>query len=328
MCVCVCVYSCEYIKAILIRILVYEIRSSVFYAYSVHTLSRPVVCKRRSWAMRQESVSEAGGKQGALRSHAQSHSSLISHGASSAHDPTMGGEVVRVGNIQSSCRHQLFLCVSCIWKWSYIRTPVSKQKTGVDWRVKKKTAGWNNGVSSLLFSNLFCVCVFTVSIRNVRRKEARKEGRRRLLIGGFFFCLSVLGEGFSAGRERCRTWHIKRKLCGLLSTRWRPAMWVLKSVSFLCILSYFLMGFWSIQMGSGSSHLERKMGKRDLIARVKWGRRVAATASFILWSSRYWQNHNRACNCASAIWVSSLAFPAEWGSFFGPKCAHLHATKW
>jgi hypothetical protein len=36
------------------------------------------------------------GKQGASRAYAQSHSSQISHGASSAHDPTMGGEVVRV----------------------------------------------------------------------------------------------------------------------------------------------------------------------------------------------------------------------------------------
>jgi hypothetical protein len=268
--------------------------------------------------MREESVSEAGGKQRALRAHAQSHSSQISHGASSAHDPTMGGEVVRVGSFQSSRRREFLLCVSCIWKWSYVRDSWRLE------RAKRRRAGWNNGVSSLLFSNLLCVCVFIVSLRNGRRKE----GRRRLLIGGFFVCLCVLGEGFSAGRERCRTWHIKRKLCGLLSTRSRPAMWVLKSVSFLCILSFFLMGFLSMQMGSESSHLERKMGKRDLIARVKWGRRVAATASFILWSSRYWQNHNRTCNCASAIWVRSLAFPAEWGSFFGPKSAHLHATKW
>jgi hypothetical protein len=86
---------------------------------------------------------------------------------------------------------------------------------------KKKTTGWNNGVSSLLFSNLFCVRVFTVSLRNGRRKEGRKEA---LTYRGFFFCLCVLGEGFLAGRERCRTWHIKRKLCGLLSTRSRPAM--------------------------------------------------------------------------------------------------------
>ncbi len=68
-------------------------------------------------AMREESVSERGrGKQRALRAHAQSHSSQISHGASSAHDPTMGGEVVRVVNIQSSRRHEFLLCVSCISK--------------------------------------------------------------------------------------------------------------------------------------------------------------------------------------------------------------------
>lgn len=203
--------------------------------------------------MREESVSEAGeSRERCVRTHNQSHSSQISHGASSAHDPTMGGEVVRVWNIQSSCRHEFLLCVSCIWKWSRFQTRDS-------WRLARAKRRRRDGIIECLHysSQIFSVCVFSLFLYEM--EEGRKEGRR-LLIGGFFFCLCVLGEEFSAGRERCRTWHIKRKLCGLLSTRSRPAMWVLKRVLFLCILSFSLMGFLSIQMGSESSRFRTENG--------------------------------------------------------------------
>jgi hypothetical protein len=164
----------------------------------------------------------------------------------------------------STCWKHSRLLSSWIFAFCFVHLKVIIYKnprfqTRDSWRLARAKKRRRDGIMECLHysSQIFSVCVFTVSLRNGRRKEGRKEA---LTYRGFFFCLCVLGEGFSAGRERCRTWHIKRKLYGLLSTRSRPAMWVLKSVLFLCILSFFLMGFWSIQMGSESSQFRTENG--------------------------------------------------------------------